>query len=71
MVESASGDLEYYRRLQSILDVYHNGSLYSLKFFKENTNKRILFLTSLLLAHLDSVYSLVWGGHQIWRNGMI
>ena len=23
----------------------------------------------LLLAHLESAYSLIWGSHEIWRKG--
>ena len=25
--------------------------------------------SKLLLAHLESVYSLIWGSHKIWRKG--
>ena len=27
----------------------------------------VLLLVELLLTHLESAYSLIWGNHQIWR----
>ena len=36
--------------------------------YPSNVNFEVLFVC-LLLVRLESVYSLVWGAHEIWRQG--